>query len=112
MHTRSVHLECYASKADWFKVAPEWLFLANGQCGKGVAEKQAVKFIANWVDQTLLRAIRNIVAHGAIEVSADMDKEYYRNKIQAIHGVQLQVRHSSHYYFLQLKHKLSCHVCS
>lgn len=53
--------------------------------------KTAVKFTINWVNEALLKAIRNIVAHGAIEVSADEDKKYYQDKLEAVHGVTLQV---------------------
>ena len=43
------------------------------------------------MNEALLKAIRTIVAHGAIEVSADEDKQYYREKLEAVHGVNLQV---------------------
>lgn len=58
---------------------------------QSAAVKTAVKFTINWVNEALLKAIRNIVAHGAIEVSADEDKKYYQDKLEAVHGVTLQV---------------------
>ena len=52
---------------------------------------QTIKFTVNWVDHSLLRALRNIISHGSIQVSADKDKEFYINKLQTVHGVDLLV---------------------
>lgn len=59
--------------------------------GQIAAAKTAINFTINWVNEALLKAIRNIVAPGAIEVSADEDKKYYQDKLEAVHGVNLQV---------------------
>ena len=55
------------------------------------AGRHAIRFTTHWVDQSLQTAIRNIVSLGAIEVSADKDKEFYIDKLQNVHGISLQV---------------------
>ena len=55
------------------------------------AGKATTRFTVHWVDQSLLKALRNIISLGAVEVSADKDKAYYRNKLETVHGVNLQV---------------------
>ncbi len=52
---------------------------------------QTIRFTVNWVDHSLIRALRNIISHGSIEVSAEKDKEFYTNKLQTVHGVDLPV---------------------
>lgn len=52
---------------------------------------QTIRFTVNWVDHSLIRALRNIISHGSIEVSAEKDKEFYTNKLQTVHGVDLLV---------------------
>ncbi len=52
---------------------------------------QTIRFTVHWVDQSLLKALRNIISLGAVEVSADKDKDFYRNKLETVHGVDLQV---------------------
>ncbi len=52
---------------------------------------QTIRFTVNWVDHSLLRALRNIISHGSIEVSAEKDKGFYTNKLQTVHGVDLPV---------------------
>lgn len=50
---------------------------------------QTIRFTVNWVDHSLIRALQNIISHGSIEVSAEKDKEFYTNKLQTVHGVDL-----------------------
>ena len=52
----------------------------------------AIRFTVYWVDHSLLRALRDILSHGSVEVSADKDKDFYRNKLETVHGVNLSVR--------------------
>lgn len=52
----------------------------------------AIRFTVYWVDHSLLRALRAILSHGSVEVSADKDKDFYRNKLETVHGVDLSVR--------------------
>lgn len=52
---------------------------------------QTIRFTVIWVDHSLLRALRNIISHGSVEVSAEKDKEFYTNKLQTVHVVDLPV---------------------
>ena len=56
-----------------------------------LAGKATTRFTVHWVDQSLLKALRNIISLIAVEVSADKDKAYYCNKLETVHGVNLQV---------------------
>lgn len=59
------------------------------------AERYAVKFIVNWVNEVILTAMRDIISHGAIEVSASKDQAFYIDKLQS-RGVQLEVCSHEH----------------
>ena len=54
-------------------------------------DNYASRLAANWVDQGLLKAIRNIFALGALEVSASQDQDCYLDKPQCVRGISLQV---------------------
>lgn len=56
----------------------------------GSSGKATTRFTVHWVDQSLLKALRNIISLIAVEVSADKDKAYYCNKLETVHGVNLQ----------------------
>ena len=59
------------------------------------AEKHALKFTINWVDQILVRAIQLIVSHDSIAVSAEKDKAFYRDKLENKLNINLEVHMSS-----------------
>ena len=51
-----------------------------------------MRFVVLWVDQSLITTMRHILAFGAIDVSANKDKDFYRDKLQNVQGIDLQVR--------------------
>ncbi|DBA82681.1 hypothetical protein WJX77_010466 [Trebouxia sp. C0004] len=105
-----VLIDGYKTLHDSWKIAeyldshyPDLPLLFFGDTGKDNVRLtgQTIRFTVNWVDHSLIRALRNIISHGSVEVSADKDKEFYTNKLHTVHGVDLPTvggseRHLSH----------------
>lgn len=55
-----------------------------------VVGKGGVKFIVHWLDVAVYPVLMQIVCLDALEVAHEMDKAFFRNKWEYIHGMSVE----------------------